>query len=842
MLRRERAWLAGTIGLATALAAVDAALQHNALLLGLLLFPPIVAGARLAPRQTAVVAAYATALAILLGWPDGFFGTTGHLRRIAVIAVVGALSVWIATIREGERGARRRYSLLAEVGTILQSRLDFEVTLIEVAQLIAREVADWCFVFVKDDDGPVRQLAAVHREPDRQRLAWELLFRYPLNPNREVGPANVIRTGRSELHREVPDELLRVLAWDEENLRLLRALGLRSAILAPLSAHGRTFGAIVFATAESGRVYDERDLELAAELTNRVAISVDNALLYSRLAGAERELRASRDELRGILDGVADGVTVQDRSGKLVYANQVGYEMLGASSLEELLARPIQASLDPYELLDEEGRPFRLEQLPGRIALEGGRPEPTLIRFRVKATGEERWSIVKATPVYDDEGEPILAINVIEEVTQQREREEAARFLGESSAVLSSSLEYEVTLANVARLAVPRIADWCSVDVLADDGSIRNVAVAHADPDKVRWAHELNRRYPPDPDDETGVANVLRTGRSELYADVPEEMLEAGARDAEHLSVIRELGIRSAMVVPMVARGRTLGAITFVAAESGRRYDDDDLLVAEELAGRCGLAVDNARLYRERSYIARTLQESLLPPHLPDVPGLDVAARFRAAGQGFEVGGDFYDLYEASEGRWAVVIGDVCGKGAEAAAITALARYTLRAAAMREASPARILDVLNQAIMRQRTDRRFCTVLYAYAAHVNGGVGIDFSSGGHPLPIVVRAGNGAREVGTPGTVIGIAPDPDLAEERLDLHPGDALVLYTDGVTDAHAPERVWSPEELTHMLEGAAGLDADGIAAMVLDMALGDSDAEPRDDIAVLVIKVPEPA
>jgi serine phosphatase RsbU (regulator of sigma subunit) len=224
------------------------------------------------------------------------------------------------------------------------------------------------------------------------------------------------------------------------------------------------------------------------------------------------------------------------------------------------------------------------------------------------------------------------------------------------------------------------------------------------------------------------------------------------------------------------------------------------------------------------------------------VPGLDVAARFRAAGRGYEVGGDFYDLFEASEGRWAAVIGDVCGKGAEAAAITALARYTLRAAAMREANPVGVLEVLNQAILRQRSDRRFCTVLYAYLSQDNGGgVGVDFASGGHPLPILVRAGNGASETGRPGTVIGIAQDPELERERVELAPGDALVLYTDGVTDAHAPDRIWTPEDLAAELSASNGLDADAMAARVLDLALDGRTDEPRDDIAVLVIKVPGP-
>jgi PAS domain S-box-containing protein len=841
---RERRWLAGTLALATAIAVADAIIGQDVILIGLLAVPAVLAGARMSMRGTAVVAVYVVALAVGLGALDHIFGSGGHLGRVAAVAAVGALATWIAATRERDADARHRYSLIADVGAILQSRLDFEVTLIEVAQLVSRELADWCFVFVESEDhGRIQPVAAAHRDRERQRQAWELLTRYPLAPDRPEGPAKVIRTGEPELHRTVPDALLEAIAVDDPNFELLRALGIHSAIVAPLTARGRTFGAIVLGAAETRRAYDDDDYELALDVANRIAAAVDNARLYSRLAEAEQGLRASRDELRAILDGVADGVTVQDRSGNLVYANQAGYEMMGAHSLEELLRTPIQKSLERFEVLDQDGQPFALESLPGRKALAGEQPEPALVRFRVKDTGEDRWSVVKATPVFDGDGEPSMAINVIEDVTEQHEREAATRFLAEAGAVLSASLDYEVTLANVARLAVPGIADWCGVDIAAEDGSVRNVAVAHANPAKVRWAQELSRRYPPDPDEDRGVPHVIRTGASELYSEIPSELIEEGARDAEHLAVLRELEMRSVMIVPMTARGRTLGAITFVAtSESGRRFGDADLQVAEELAARCGLAVDNARLFSERSYIARTLQESLLPPHLPELPGLDVAARFRAAGQGYEVGGDFYDLFESGEGRWAVVMGDVCGKGAEAAAITALARYTVRAAAMRESDPVGVLEVLNQAILRQRSDRRFCTVLYAYLTQADGGVGVDFASGGHPLPIVVRAGGGAGETGAPGTVIGIAQDPRLTREVVSLGPGDAMVLYTDGVTDARAPAQIWSPEDLSAELAATNGLDADGLAARILDLALGDGAAEPRDDIAVLVIRVPEEA
>ena len=206
------------------------------------------------------------------------------------------------------------------------------------------------------------------------------------------------------------------------------------------------------------------------------------------------------------------------------------------------------------------------------------------------------------------------------------------------------------------------------------------------------------------------------------------------------------------------------------------------------------------------------------------------------------MGGDFYDLFESGGRGWTVVMGDVCGKGPDAAAITALARYTLRAAAMRERLPSRSLGLLNEALLRQRDDRRFCTVAYAYLEPMAEGARIGFASGGHPLPLLLRSGDGGRELGAPGTLLGIVPDPALHDDSVRLQPGDALVLYTDGVTDAGAPARVWSPPELAAAVGATAGVEADAIAERVLRAALGATAGEPRDDIAIIVLKVPETA
>jgi PAS domain S-box-containing protein len=691
------------------------------------------------------------------------------------------------------------------------------------------------------DDGTIRQLAAAHVDPERQRLAHLLLARYPVDPGRSVGPANVIRTGRPELLQEVTDEILEALADDEENLQMLKALGLRSAMITPLIARGRIIGAIAFASAESGRVFGRDDLALAEQLSTRAAMAVDNARLYQRLSGAERAARETREQLGAILGGVADGVTAQAPDGSLVYANDAAARQLGLESADELLAADIAAIIGRYEMLDVDRKPFPRERLPGRRALAGEDPPPELICYRIKSTGEERWSQVKATAIRDENGTPTLAINVVEDVTEQLEREESQRLLAEASGALASSLDVAETFPRVAVAVARRLGDWCSLEVVDPDGAARMVAFAATEPGRQPAAEELMRRYPVGGPGRRYLGRDLDAGESRLMAEITDQDLAAAARDPEHLALFRQLRPRSAMTVPLVVRGTTIGAITVVTAASGRMLDEDDLVLLEEVAGRCALALDNARLYNERSRIARTLQESLLPPLLPDLPGLDVAARFRAAGSGIEVGGDFYDLFELGDAGWAVAIGDVCGKGTGAAAITALARYTVRAAAMRQNGPSQILGLLNEALLRQRTDRRFCTVLFGRIAMNGRGASFDFASGGHPLPLLLRA-SGSHELGEPGTLLGIVSDPALSDDSVKLEPGDALVLYTDGVTDAAAPEHIWTPLALGEALGSPLGLDADEIAERTLAAALDGAGAEPRDDIAIMVFKVPEAA
>jgi PAS domain S-box-containing protein len=491
-------------------------------------------------------------------------------------------------------------------------------------------------------------------------------------------------------------------------------------------------------------------------------------------------VREREAQLEAILRGVADSVTAQAPDGTLLFANDAAVRTLGAASRDELLETPLEQVMERFELIDEFGDPLALDRLPGRVALEGGEPAEALVRLRERLTGEERWTVINATPVLDAEGGVTMAINVIEDVTAVKRAEARQRFLAEAGALLSSSLDREETLRAIASLVVPEVADWCAIDLVGSNGDGEHIALGYAG------------------------------------GQIPEP---------EH-----------ALAVPMTSRGRPVGTLTLALAPSERRFDRYDRELAEELAQRCATALDNARLYSERAHIAGTLQRSLLPVALPEIPGLEAAARFRPIGEGIEVGGDFYDLFASGGNGWTVVMGDVCGKGPEAAAVTALARYTLRAAAMRERLPSRSLRLLNEALLRQRDDQRFCTVAYAYVEAGNGGAQVRVATGGHPLPLLLRADGSVEAVGEPGTLLGIVPDPRLSDHTTALGPGEALVFYTDGVTDGRGG--ALSEVQLHAVVGSCAGAGADAIAARVESAAVAAQDGTPSDDIAVLVLRV----
>jgi PAS domain S-box-containing protein len=439
----------------------------------------------------------------------------------------------------------------------------------------------------------------------------------------------------------------------------------------------------------------------------------------------------------------------------------------------------------------------------------------------------------------EEERDLLLAREQLARVEAVRARRRLA-LLAAAGTTLSASLDFEATLEGIARLAVPELADWCLLDILEEDGSVNQLAAAHADPARESLLRELlgYRRFG---EDAPGtVARVLRTGHSILIPEASDALLAERATGEEHLGILRRLGVCSIMSVPLLARGRTLGAMTLVSSDPERRYGEEDLSLAEGLAYRCALAVDNARLYRERSHIARTLQRSLLPS-LPEMPGIEVGVEYLPIGEANEAGGDFYDLFRTSEDAWLAVIGDVCGKGAAAAAVTALTRYTIRAVAMREDEPSAVLVALNEAMLWQVDDGQFCTVACARLEPADGGCELGVARGGHPAPLVVRGDGSVEVLAPPGRALGIFPDPGLEVQKVGLRPGDAVVFYTDGIVEARGPDGSFLGEErLLALLRSCAGLSAPAIAQRLREVTLEYGEGNARDDLAVLVLRVPE--
>ena len=249
---------------------------------------------------------------------------------------------------------------------------------------------------------------------------------------------------------------------------------------------------------------------------------------------------------------------------------------------------------------------------------------------------------------------------------------------------------------------------------------------------------------------------------------------------------------------------------------------------------------EREKLYRERSRISRALQRTLLPSSLPQVPGVEVGIRYAAAGEGFEVGGDCYDLFDVRDGVWALTVGDIAGKGPEAAALTSFARHTIRTAAVRVERPEDVLLVLNEEILRQTEGDRLFTVVYGELEPGEDGLGMRLAGGGHPPPLVLRTGGGVERFSCSGMVLGVTREPNVSGWDTRLSAGEAAIFYTDGVTEARSPAgEFFGEERLEELVAACAGLPADEIAGRVEGEVMAFQEGRARDDVAVLVVRVP---
>ena len=421
------------------------------------------------------------------------------------------------------------------------------------------------------------------------------------------------------------------------------------------------------------------------------------------------------------------------------------------------------------------------------------------------------------------------AIERVRLSAEAADRSAKLQFLADASVELSAGLDYETTLAKVARLAVPWFADWCAISLL-QEGELRTLAVAHVDPQKVTLAEELQSRYPPDPDAEHGSYQVLRSGRSELIPEISEEMITAAVTDPEQLRLVHELNLRSSLVVPLKVQDRVLGVITWVAGDGGRRFAAEDLAFGEDLAHRAAVAIANAQLHAELSDVAVRLQRAVLPAELPPLPGWEAAASYLQAGDS-QAGGDFYDVTPLPDGRLALFVGDVMGRGVSAAAAMAQMRAAIRALVTVEPEPTTVLRALDR-LFEQYDFRQLVTLVYVVADPARDELVV--ASAGHPPP-VVRRRDGSVEViaGEPGLLLG-AGGEERTTVTVPFFAGDLLLCYTDGLVERRDEDIEAGVERLADTCAESPHAD---LFTWLADVVVSVRDVRRDDDVAVVALR-----
>lgn len=623
-------------------------------------------------------------------------------------------------------------------------------------------------------------------------------------------------------------------------------LAAQAAITAPVGWGERPWG-VLCVYSDVVRAWTDDDVHFVQSMANTVGLAIARQRV-------EHELRDSSARLDLSLGAGGLGAWTWDMSSDFVELSA------SAQAIYGVIADEFDGSGEQVlDLVHPDDRAV----LRGEVyeALQTSGEQHNVYRIVRPNDGELRW-VESWGRLLTDEGHPYRLVGVISDITERRladetkeallAREQRARveaeharerltLLAEAGARFSGSLDPEVILAALPEVCVPVLADVCLVDVFDDHGELEEAAASSRDEQSLADVRELRRRRAA----LGGVGglwsdrNVARWGERVFEPELTDKHFQAAASDEEHLALFRRMGTRSAIVVPLVARGRIMGVLTVILNRAGRHYEPDDLEMVEQLAARAALALDNGRLFESRNRVAQSLQAALLPPALPEIDGLGLAARYRVAEADIEIGGDFYDVMEVGERAWGVVVGDVCGRGPDAAALTGLVRHSVRTAVVRERVPSRVLAQTNDAVLDQIDDARFCTAAYLRVEVGNPGesVRVVASSAGHPRPAVLRGDGRAELVDCAGLLLGVVASPALIDVELLLRPGDSVILYTDGVTEARQGKELFGEVRLLDALGTLADSDAEGIAAGI-DAAVRTFQDDANDDVAILVVQV----
>ncbi len=539
---------------------------------------------------------------------------------------------------------------------------------------------------------------------------------------------------------------------------------------------------------------------------------------------AREQLRFQAALLHAQAEASVEGILVVATDGRMVSWNQRFAEMWAIPD-DVLASRSDRLAIDSVlsKVADPEGFRRRIDDLYADPVIEAS-DEIELLDGR---------SFERHTkPLIDEAGAGWGRIWFFRDATEERRREGFQRLLADAGRALALSLEGETRFGALLDAVIRWNADVAALYV--DEGdAVRLVDLRANDPSAIEGPVREAFRLQDRPSRSAREAVLIH--RSVLVNDV-DDVVEppAGGRALFELARLARLG--SAAIVPIRAGEEVLGVLAAALERGGQRYDQSDLAALEALAERVALAFQSSKLYGERDFIARTLQRGLLPAEIPEVPGLEIAARYRAAGGGADVGGDFYDVFELNEASVAIAVGDVCGKGPTAAVLTGVARHTIRTAASLMDRPARILELVHEAIQREGREEEFCTVALGRLDRTGAGLRVHLSLGGHPRPLLVHGDGSVEQLGEPGSLLGLLPDVRLSETVHDLQPGDTVVLFTDGVIEQRTGQEFGSPE-LANLLRSASALSPAEIADRI-EQAVTRFNPDPRDDVAVLVVRV----
>lgn len=822
--RDDRLGALAGLGWLAVITAADVAFGESVMLAGAFIVAPFVAALWGGVAVTAGVSVLALALSATSGLWNMNFGTTDYDARMVLLVFGALLGVASAWARERARLGTKRLELLDEVGAVADGSLPLAQTLERVLQVIVPSFADFCMVDAIHDHRVIRSAVRAGGRQGAGAIEYYLAAREPSLPDWMTRPEAPFPRHPRFIPR-FNDEDIRRLAHGQGDLEWMRSLGLSSSITVAMLARDRMLGALTFCTAWSDRTYSIEDVRFAQALASRVALALDNAGLFSDLESVERRM----DSVMSLLD---EAVVIHDAHGELIYANPAAAGLMGFEPGEDPTAASMDEIAARFRVRGEDGRPLPADEVIGRGALGGEATGPLVVRASSGDGARERWLIARAKPIMGPDGRALYSVTAIEDVSTVKRAEFAQRLLAKAGDLLASSTDHDRMLRGLAELAVPEFADWCTVNVPGEGGLIDQVAVAHQDPEHRGQAIDMRERYPVRLGDPDGVAEVLRTGASQLV-DMPDELIARVAGDSEHERFLRSIGLRSVMLVPMSTAGRAVGALAFGNGPGSRSFDEEDLELASEMARRAATAVENARLAQERGEVARILQEGLMPPALPHMRGWETAAVYQPAGEVNAVGGDFYDAFEIDDG-WMVIVGDVVGRGAAAASLTALARHTIRTAGSLTSDPCRALALLDEAL-RDRGETALCTAAILVLPRSRAETAeVSFVSAGHPLPLRLRDGE-VEEVGRPGPLLGAFPGSEWKPQALELRAGDQLVIYTDGVIEARGADDRFGEERLRSHLAGAdRPLTAIGRVTAALEDFIG---GEPDDDVAVVAVR-----